>query len=140
MPNTDEADALARELAQHDPRQPNLATTLATELGAVVAIRGPTTILTDGDHTWRSEGHPALGTAGSGDVLAGLVVGLAARDLDPLTAAAWGIAIHRQAGSHLGGPQPRAAYLAGDLLPVIATAIDQIAARIDASRRSARLA
>jgi ADP-dependent NAD(P)H-hydrate dehydratase len=130
MPNTDEAGRLADTSDQRDDDPSSIAASLANQLGAVVAVRGPTTVLTDGRRAWEARGHPALGTAGSGDVLAGLVVGLTARGVEPLAAAAWGIAIHTQAGSHLGGAVPRAGYLAGELLGVIDTAIDQIAERL----------
>jgi len=46
-------------------------------------------------------GGPVLGTAGSGDVLAGAVAGLAARGLPPLGAAAWGTLLHASAGDRL---------------------------------------
>jgi ADP-dependent NAD(P)H-hydrate dehydratase len=137
LPNTDEADALADALGLADREQSDLALRLAERLGAVAAVRGPTTTLSDGRQAWRTEGHPALGTAGSGDVLAGLVTGLAARELSPLTAAAWAIAIHSEAGTQLGGTASRAAYLASELLAVIPTAIDHTTDRVD-GRRSAR--
>jgi ADP-dependent NAD(P)H-hydrate dehydratase len=43
-------------------------------------------------------GHPALATSGSGDVLAGLLTGLAARGAAPLTAALWAVHTHAHAG------------------------------------------
>jgi hydroxyethylthiazole kinase-like uncharacterized protein yjeF len=130
LPNLDEAHALADEVGVSSGDQAHLAADLATRLRAVVAVRGSATLLTDGQCTWQTTGHPALGTAGSGDVLAGLVAGLAARNIEPLVAAAWAIAIHSQAGAHLGGPNPRAGYLASDLALAIPTAVDQITARV----------
>jgi len=140
LPNTDEAHALADALGLDDRRPVQLATDLARRLAAVVAVRGPMTFLSDGQQAWQTAGHAALGTAGSGDVLTGLVTGLAARGLEPLSAAAWAIAIHGQAGSHLGGPEPRTGYLARDLLEALHAAVDQINLRIGSDERRARLA
>jgi NAD(P)H-hydrate repair Nnr-like enzyme with NAD(P)H-hydrate dehydratase domain len=46
-------------------------------------------------------GHPGLGTAGSGDVLAGLLTGLCARGAEPLQAALWAVWLHASAGCAL---------------------------------------
>ena len=130
LPNLDEAHALADEVGVTEGDQAHLAAGLATRLGAVVAVRGSNTLLTDGQRTWHTRGHSALGTAGSGDVLAGLVAGLAARNIDPLVAAGWAIAIHSQAGTHLGGPEPKVGYLASDLPLAIPVAVDLTIARV----------
>lgn len=49
------------------------------------------------------QGGAGLGTSGSGDVLAGAIVGFAARGLDPVRAAVWGSWTHAQAGDRLTG-------------------------------------
>ncbi|WP_298045226.1 NAD(P)H-hydrate dehydratase [uncultured Citricoccus sp.] len=48
---------------------------VARELGAVVLLKGPTTVCAalDGHTVVQNEGGPELATAGSGDTLAGLV-------------------------------------------------------------------
>lgn len=64
-----------------DPRtRPNAAAALAQRLGCIVALKGSGTVVSDGQRTWVNDtGGPELGTAGTGDVLSGLIAGLAAQ-------------------------------------------------------------
>jgi len=49
-------------------------------VGCVVVLKGAGTVVSDGIRTWTcTHGHPCLATAGTGDVLAGLIGGLAAQ-------------------------------------------------------------
>lgn len=61
-------------------------------------------------------GGVGLATSGSGDTLAGIVGGLAARGADPLTAALWGVYLHGEAGRQLAGEIGRIGFLARELL------------------------
>lgn len=73
---------------------------LARELDAVIhcysAVAAPS-----GEVWMLDEGGPGLGTAGSGDVLAGAITGFAARGLSPERAAVWGAWCHGRAGDRL---------------------------------------
>ena len=69
------------------------------------------------EQTWRvPSGHPGLATAGSGDVLAGLVVGLLARDAEPAQAACWGTYLHSMAGERLASTVGTVGFLARELV------------------------
>ena len=61
-------------------------------------------------------GGVGLATSGSGDALAGIVGGLAARGADPLTAALWGVFLHGEAGRALAKRFGRIGFLARELL------------------------
>jgi NAD(P)H-hydrate repair Nnr-like enzyme with NAD(P)H-hydrate dehydratase domain len=62
---------------------------------------------------WRlGTGTVGLGTSGSGDILAGVVAGLAARGADPAQATVWATHVHAEAGDRL---TPRIGYLASEL-------------------------
>lgn len=61
-------------------------------------------------------GGVGLATSGSGDALAGIVGGLAARGADPLTAALWGVHLHGEAGRALAKRIGRIGFLARELL------------------------
>jgi hydroxyethylthiazole kinase-like uncharacterized protein yjeF len=76
---------------------------LARETGCVVLLKGPTTVLASPDGTLRvvCSGTAALATAGTGDVLAGLIGATIARGHDPLEAAALAAHLHGRAGSRL---------------------------------------
>lgn len=71
----------------------------ASETGAILHLKHVPSLTTDGDVTYfTTNGNPGMATAGSGDVLAGIVGALAARGKPPLTAAALGAYIHAAAG------------------------------------------
>lgn len=53
---------------------------LAQRLGRVIVLKGHATVVSDGQRTWTCPtGHPCLATAGTGDVLTGLIAGLIAQ-------------------------------------------------------------
>jgi ADP-dependent NAD(P)H-hydrate dehydratase len=70
---------------------------------AVVVLKGATTRIAAPDgRTWQhSTAQPGLATSGSGDVLAGIVAGLAARGAPLEQAGAWGVVVHALAGARL---------------------------------------
>jgi len=76
---------------------------LAAQTGCVVLLKGPTTIVAAPDGAVRvvRAGTSALATAGSGDVLAGLIGAAIARGHDAFTAAALGAHLHGRAGARL---------------------------------------
>ncbi|OGO21085.1 MAG: hypothetical protein A2Y54_00555 [Chloroflexi bacterium RBG_16_51_16] len=99
-----------------------IAMTYSTDWGHVVVLKGALTIVADPDG--RSSVIPvataALARAGSGDVLAGVIVGLLGQGLEPYQAAVAGAWIHGQAGmvaqEELGSS---ATVMAGDILDSI---------------------
>ncbi len=76
---------------------------LARDTRCVVLLKGPMTILADPAGTLRvvRSGTSALATAGSGDVLTGLIAATIARGHDPLEAGALAAHLHGVAGSRL---------------------------------------
>ena len=76
---------------------------LAFATGCVVLLKGPRTIVAAPDGRARvvTAGTPALATAGSGDVLGGVIAALLAYGNDALSAAALGAHLHGRAGTRL---------------------------------------
>jgi ADP-dependent NAD(P)H-hydrate dehydratase len=76
------------------------ARTTADMLDAVVAMKGGSThvVSPQKNALWFDHGPIALGTSGSGDVLAGIMAGLAARGAASLIATAWAVYLHGEAG------------------------------------------
>ena len=111
---------LSVEQIQADRRA--TAEKFAAEWGHVVVLKGAFTLIAapDGRLTIIPVASPALARAGSGDVLAGLIVGLRAQGLEAYQAAVAGAWIHAQAGllaaEDLGGS---ISVLAGDVLEAI---------------------
>jgi ADP-dependent NAD(P)H-hydrate dehydratase / NAD(P)H-hydrate epimerase len=72
---------------------------LAARLESIVLLKGPGTVVAapDGRAVVNVTGGPALATAGTGDVLTGVIAGLVAQGVEPFTAAATGAYLHGRA-------------------------------------------
>jgi NAD(P)H-hydrate repair Nnr-like enzyme with NAD(P)H-hydrate dehydratase domain len=83
----------------------------------VVALKGATTVLATPDgKLWQHQGGNAgLAISGSGDTLAGIIVGLLARGASLEQAAAWGVVLHAAAGEQLALRCGPLGYLAREL-------------------------
>ena len=92
----------------------------ARRWNATVVLKGATTLIASADGEappWRhSGGNVGLATAGSGDVLAGLIAGFVARGAPLDQAAAWGVVLHALAGERLAARQGGVGYLASELV------------------------
>ncbi len=75
----------------------------AAALPAVVAMKGAEThVVSENGEAWLSRnGSIGLATSGSGDTLAGILVGLLARGTEATLATAWAVFMHGQAGRNL---------------------------------------
>lgn len=97
---------------------------LAASSGCVVLLKGAVTVVAAPDGTTRvvTSGTPALATAGTGDVLAGMIAGALARGHDPLEAAALSAHLHGRAGARLA-PYAGASDLARRVAEVLARTV-----------------
>jgi NAD(P)H-hydrate epimerase len=94
----------------------------AREAAAVVVLKGDDTIVTDGERVAvNALSAPALATAGTGDVLSGIVAALLARGLEPFAAACAAVLTHaragREAAERIGAAE---SVIAGDVIDAIA--------------------
>jgi len=90
----------------------------AARFGAVVVLKGSTSLIADPGGTLLAYagGGVGLATGGSGDVLAGIVAGLAARGAAPLDAALWAVWLHGEAGRRCAEQLDPLGFLARELL------------------------
>ncbi|MEI8309076.1 MAG: NAD(P)H-hydrate epimerase [Chloroflexales bacterium] len=101
------------------------ATDAAQAWGQVVVLKGATTVIAnpDGRSLVYNGANPALATAGTGDVLAGAIVGLLAQGLTAFDAAALAVYLHGAAGARVRDDLGEAGTLASDVLPHLPRAI-----------------
>ena len=121
---------LPKEVISDDPL--SAAREAATRWNACVVLKGAVTFIAQPNgEAWRFDGGtPGLATSGSGDTLAGIVGGLAARGMAPLHASAWGVLLHARAGHALARRDGPMGYLARELsaeVPALIHAIGRAA-------------
>lgn len=98
------ADAPPDRSAMEDSRRAAAASAMAERSGAIVVLKGPRTIIAapDAEPVINRHATPWLATAGSGDVLAGMIGGLLAGGMEPRLAACAGVWLHGDAGLRCG--------------------------------------
>jgi ADP-dependent NAD(P)H-hydrate dehydratase / NAD(P)H-hydrate epimerase len=96
--------------------------------GQIVVLKGARTIVADPEaEVLRSDvATPALATAGSGDVLAGVIGAFLAAGATPMIAAACGVAVHGTAGLLAAGRIGSTGTMARDLAGLLPAAIAQL--------------
>ncbi len=97
---------------------------LSARLGSVVLLKGPTTLVAEPrGFTWFcTSGDERLATAGSGDVLGGVIAAALAMGMSPGSAAAAGATVHGVAGR----AGPPVGLLAGDLPALVSTVLSRL--------------
>ena len=94
-----------------------LVKSLAAALKSVIVVKGAHTMTCSpqGDCHFNMSGNPGMAKGGSGDVLAGLIAGLAARGYSPLHAALLGVWFHGLAGDRAAGIHGQESMCSADL-------------------------
>lgn len=93
----------------------------------IVVIKGAHSLIIDSNGVYvNSSGTPALATAGSGDVLSGIIVGLLAQGLKPLEATKLGVYIHGMTANITSQAINQRAFIASDIIDNIGKVYDSI--------------
>jgi ADP-dependent NAD(P)H-hydrate dehydratase len=93
------------------------AVQLATQSGCIVVLKGAGTVVTDASRVYvNSTGNPGMATAGSGDVLTGLIAALAGQGLSLFDAAVLGVYLHGLAGDIAAGVLGQISLTATDIV------------------------
>jgi ADP-dependent NAD(P)H-hydrate dehydratase len=115
------------ESIEADPR--GTALSVAKDLNVVVVLKGAETFIATpyGEVFRYNEGDAGLATSGSGDVLAGALVGLLARGATLDQAAAWAVYLHGAAGNRLKRRVGAIGFLARELCDELAPVMNSLA-------------
>lgn len=117
-PHPGELRRLGRESGTSDEDRHHAAVEAAASWRQVVVLKGAGTIIADpaGRSLLAPFDLPALGSAGTGDVLAGIIASLLGQGLAPFEAASLGVYLHARAGELVSERLGDAGLMATDLL------------------------
>jgi NAD(P)H-hydrate epimerase len=120
------ARLLGRSSREIEARRLRSAREAARRSGAVVVLKGDDTIVAapDGRAAINGLGAPALATAGTGDVLSGVIAALLAKGLDPFAAACAGARRHAAAGRVAAARHGADGVVASDVIAALPRALD----------------
>jgi hydroxyethylthiazole kinase-like uncharacterized protein yjeF len=101
---------------------------LASEWYKTVVLKGANTVIAtpDGQIKISPFANPGLASAGTGDVLTGVIAGLVAQKLTLADAAACGVYLHGSAGEIVKEKLGDAGMIASDLLPALPLVIKRL--------------
>lgn len=99
----------------------------AEEYRSIIVLKDATTLVTDGDTLYlNTTGCDGMATAGSGDVLTGMIASLLAQGMTPLGAARLGVYLHGLAGEKAQALKGPRSMLAGDISLMLPSVLDEI--------------
>lgn len=108
-------------------QRPRAAAELAAFHHGVVVLKGQHTAVTDACRLYlNTTGNPALATAGTGDVLTGLIAGLLAQHMPPLDAATLATHLHGRAADQWAERYGPSSLTARDLLTLLPAALHSV--------------
>ncbi len=101
---------------------------LSQSLGVVIVLKGAHTTITlpDGQAIFNPTGNPGMATAGSGDVLTGIILGLLAQGFPAANAAIAGVYLHGLAGDLAARKMTEPALIASDIIRFLPKAFRKI--------------
>lgn len=109
---------------QNDFERLELQRKMASDLKSVIVLKGAHTSIAapDGKVYFNSTGNPGMATAGSGDVLTGILTGLLAQHYEPIQAAQLGVFLHGLAGDLAIPEMGINSLIASDIIDFLPTA------------------
>lgn len=117
---------LSEETIERQRRQ--IAAQAAKTYNVVFVLKGHRTVVStpDGRVSVNQTGNPGMATAGSGDVLTGVIVGLLAQGLPPFDAARLGVYAHGLAGDLAAKKVGQTSLIASDILDALPSAFKKL--------------
>ncbi len=105
-----------------------IATRFASEWNVILVLKGAHTVIAAPDRSvfLSNTGNPGMATAGTGDVLAGMIGALLAQGILPISAACWGVVLHGLAGDIAVKTIGEVSLMATDLIAKIPEAMMKV--------------
>ena len=109
------------------PDRQQQAVKLAQHTKTIVALKGAGTVVTDGQKLYINKtGNPGMATAGSGDVLTGVITALIGQGLSNFDAAVLGVYVHGLAGDIAAEKIGQVSLMATDIAQALSDAFTNI--------------
>ncbi|MEO6539762.1 MAG: NAD(P)H-hydrate dehydratase [Ferruginibacter sp.] len=114
--------------SENDHERLQLALQRSTELNIYIILKGHFSFISTPERQgfFNSTGNAGMATAGSGDVLTGIITGLLAQGYSPLHSSLLGVYLHGLAGDHAAGRYGQEAMIAGDIAGALGEAFKKI--------------
>ncbi len=105
-----------------------VAREVARRTNAITVLKGAGTVVAEPDgRAWiNTTGNPGMGTAGSGDVLGGMIASLIGQGMEPARAAVSGVFLHGRAGDLMSGIRTQRGLTAPDMIAGIPMALSSL--------------
>jgi len=106
-----------RSIVEIERHREELAQEFATKHSLIVALKGPSTIVTDGTRLYRNTtGNSGMATGGTGDILTGITTSLVGQQIPAFEATALAVHAHGVAGDVAADRFTQRGMIASDLL------------------------
>ncbi len=124
-PHTGEFQRLAGELPSERSALKDVASSFAEDHTVTLVLKGQPTYVahSDGSVYENTTGNPGLATAGTGDVLAGVIAGMIAQGIEPAKAAEAAVYLHGLAGDIAAADKTEPGMVAGDVIDALPAAL-----------------
>lgn len=116
---------VGRELPDNTDELQKLAVSFAKDNSVILVLKGhPTYVINGAGYLYKNQtGGPALATAGTGDVLSGMIGGLITQGIEPFEAAKAAVYLHGLAGDLATRQKTQAGLIASDVIEAIPAAL-----------------
>ncbi len=122
------AKLLGHGVPEAKPEREALVKATAKDLGVALVLKGHHSLVAglEGKFYVNGTGNPGLATAGTGDVLTGVIAGLLTQDLPAFEAAKYGVYLHGLAGDLASAEKSEPGMIASDVIEQIPTVVRNI--------------
>lgn len=118
---------IKKEIGQIKSSRKELAKEFALRYNLTLVLKGNKTVVANGKEIFENDtGNPGMATAGSGDVLCGIIAALVARGLDTYLAAKLGVYLHGLSGDFAAKEKTQNCIIASDLIEYLPQAFKKL--------------